>query len=121
MRLAQMVLVLACLMGLAAGPWSSSAVAAQQTSPVVTREGTIVSIDRPAGSFVMSMTRGAPRQMTVLAQRFTEFFVARQGTVVPASFASLAVGDRVVVGMLVLATGQAVAVSAHVVSRGTTS
>lgn len=113
-------LILVVLCGLLTGPWTRSVAEAQQTSPRVTREGTVVSINREASSFVMSTPNAIPREVTVLAQKFPEITVTRQGAVVPASFASLAVGDRVIVQMLMLANGQAVAVTTHVVSRAPT-
>lgn len=116
MRLAQGVLILALLAGIVTGPWAGFVVQAQPASPEVTREGTILSINRGASSFTMS-TGTPPRDLTVLARGFTAISVARQGTSVAGSFASLAVGDHIVVHMMALANGQALAVAAHVVSR----
>ena len=116
MRLAQAVLISACVLGLVTGPWASSVVKAQPGSPEVIREGTIVSINRQAGSFTIST--GSPRrELTVLARGFTAISVARQGKTVSGSFASLAVGDYVVVHGLMLANGQALALSTNVSSR----
>jgi hypothetical protein len=72
------IVALACLIGVLTGPWSHSEAQAQQAPSGITREGTIVSINRAASSFVMSAVSGNPRQITVLAQRFTQIYYREQ-------------------------------------------
>src|ERR1700730_2575174 len=120
MRLRHVVVILACLVSVLTGPWSHSVAQAQQAPSGTPRTGTIVSINRAASSFVMStIVSGSPRQITVLAQRFTQISALRQGVPSPASFSSLAVGDRIVVNVLTLDSGLALALSTQIVSKGT--
>jgi hypothetical protein len=119
MRLRYLIVILACLISVLTGPSSHSVAQAQQAPSSITRAGTIISINRAASSFVLSTVSGSPRQITVLAQRFTQISALRQGVPSSVSFASLAVGDRVVVNVLTLDSGMALALTTQIVARGT--
>lgn len=53
MGLRHRIVALACLVGVLTGSWSYSVAQAQQASSGIIREGTIISINRAASSFVL--------------------------------------------------------------------